>query len=84
MSKRKILLAKGMIWSKDANKRDGRKGYNSLDEASDALTKQRCCGVDCCEGVLYLPTPEGTVVKISVQAAEGGGYELVFADQVAV
>lgn len=64
----KIFLPKGHLWSKDSRTRDGRRGYETLNDALDTLARERCCGVDCCEGVLRLTdqvTGEVTVISVS-------------------
>jgi hypothetical protein len=62
-----IFIPKGAMWSKDSRTRDGRKGYNSLEEAlEDASPK--CCGFDCKCGVFRLPdlaTGETTIWGVS-------------------
>jgi hypothetical protein len=48
-----IFLSKGILWSKKAGTKDGRKGYNTLEEALEDA-QPTCCGIDCKCSVIRL------------------------------
>lgn len=54
-------------WFQDAKKS---RGTTDLGEAMDWATNNRCCGVDCCEGVIYL-TDKSTGVKRVLYSKNG-------------
>jgi hypothetical protein len=58
-----------------------RQGIHTLEEANDYLAKTRCCGIDCCEGVLYLKNQTtGKPVKISIENDGQGNPVFVIAN----
>lgn len=61
-----IFLSKGILWSKKAGTKDGRKGYNTLEEAlQDA--QPECCGIDCkCNVIRIKDRVTGLPVTIGV------------------
>lgn len=66
-----LYLEKGILWRKDKRTRDGRKGYNTLNEALDDMAKKNCCGIDCCDSSIYLRATDGSPVKVQVQIVDG-------------
>lgn len=72
-----IFLGKGLLWSKSRKTRDGRKGYNTLNEALDDLARKQCCGIDCCENAVYLKATNGTPVKAKIEI-DGENISWVF------
>jgi hypothetical protein len=61
-----VHLEKGIAWVKDTSKIDGRKGFNTLEEALQNA-QPACCGIDCKCGVLRLPDRvTGETVNIGV------------------
>lgn len=77
----KILLAKGIMWSKNKTTRDGRGGYDTLNDALNDLAKKNCCGIECCGDVtnIYLkPTNSSTPVLAQIELDGGGNPTWVF------
>lgn len=56
---------------KDSRTRDGRKGYNTLNEALDDMARKNCCGINCCDNSIYLRATNGTPVKVQIEIADG-------------
>ena len=73
-----VFLEKGIAWIKKSGTRDGRKGYNTLNEALDDMARKNCCGINCCDGAIYLPATNGAPVKVQIEIGEGGIPSWVF------
>lgn len=69
--KAKLFLEKGIMWMKDSRTRDGRKGYETLNDALDDMARKNCCGIDCCDSSIYLRATNGTPVKVNIEIVEG-------------
>lgn len=61
-----IFISKGTFWSKKSGSRDGRKGYNTLEEALEDA-QPTCCGIDCkCNVIRLKDRGTGELVSIGV------------------
>lgn len=66
--KSKFHFLKGVFWEVVNGKRVG---IEDVGIALDRVTNSRCCGVDCCESVLYLRDQvTGNINKIGVSEGE--------------